>query len=59
MLAVFVLPIEQVDVDGLADQVSQILAREFHKARAEKNVVMNVVDPEGQIGQPDFGGVGL
>ncbi len=46
LLAVLVLSVEQVDVDGLANQVPQILAREFHKARAQKNVIMDVVNPQ-------------
>ena len=37
----------------------QILAGEFHEARAEENVIMDVVNPERKIGQPNFGGIRL
>ena len=59
LLARLVLAVEQTDVDRLANQIEQIFARKFDEARAEKNVIMDVVDPDGQIGEPDFGGVRL
>ena len=51
----FFFAVEQVDVDRLTNQVSQIFARKFDKPRAQKNVVMNVVDAKREAGQPDFG----
>ena len=43
--------VDQADVDGLANQVEQVLAREFDEARAQKNVIMDVVDADGQVGR--------
>jgi hypothetical protein len=52
-----VLAIDQTDVHPLSNQVEQILAREFDEARAKKDVIMDVVDAECQVGQLDFGEV--
>ena len=57
LLAVF--PVKQADVDRLPDQVQQIFSRKIHEARAQKNVIMNVVNAQRQVAQPNFGGVRL
>ena len=58
-LRLFSLPVSQPDVHGLADQIEQVLLREIDELRAEKDVIMDVVDAEGQTRQADFGGIRL
>ena len=53
------VPVNQADIYGLAHQVLQIFADKIHKSRAQKNVIMDVVNPNGQVVEPDFGGVRL
>jgi len=42
LLSIFA--VKQTDIDGLAEQVQQVLLREFDKPRAQINVIMNVVN---------------
>ena len=42
LLSIFA--VKQADIDGLAEQVQQVLLREFDKPRAQINVIMNVVN---------------
>ena len=39
-----ILAVNQRDVDGLPDQIEQILPRKFHESRAQEDVIMDVVD---------------
>jgi hypothetical protein len=58
-LAYLIAAVEQAHIHNLPNQVEKVDAREFHEAGAEKNVIMDVIDTDGQIGKPDFGGVRL
>ena len=57
LLAVFA--VEKADVDALADQILEVFSGEIDEARAEENVIMDVVHAHGKIRQADFCGVGL
>src|ERR1700746_454853 len=57
--ALLILPIDEVDVDGLANEIEQIFSRKIDEAGAQKNVIMDVVNAQGQTRQPDFGGISL
>ena len=57
LLAVFA--VEEVDVDGLADEVAEIFFTEFVEARTEEDVVVNVVNADGESAEANFGGVRL
>ena len=43
-----ILAVDQRDVHRLADQIEQIFPRKFDESRAQKNVIMDVVDSERQ-----------
>ena len=44
----------QADVDSLAHEFEQVLPRKIHEPRAQKNVIMNVVDAEREIRSAEF-----
>ena len=57
--ALLVLPVDEADVDGLTNEIEQIFSRKIDEAGAQKNVIMDVVNAQGQIRQPNFGGIRL
>ena len=47
------------DREVLADEVEEVLSGELDEARAEKDVIMDVVDSQRKVREADFGGVRL
>ena len=54
-----ILAVGQRQVDRLPNQIEKILAAKFEELGAQIDVIMDVVDAERQLLEPDFGGVGL
>ena len=50
---------EERELRALADEFEQIGGGRFDEARAEKNVVVNIVDTYGERTESELGGVGL
>src|ERR1700726_237852 len=51
--------INQANVYGLPHQVQQIFPCEFHETRTQINVIMDVVNTDGYVIKPNFGGIRL
>jgi hypothetical protein len=44
-----ILAVDKADVHGLPYEIEQVFSGKINKSRAQKNVIMDVVDAEGEI----------